>query len=53
MSNAGRRTVDGNTRDERFEQLLSLAREGGEAGEVAEHSLWIEYGYDFRSGGHE
>lgn len=53
MSNAGRRKVGGDSRDERFEQLLSLAGEGGDTGEVAEHSLWVEYGYDFRSGGHE
>ena len=40
-------------RDERFEQLLALARDGGDAGEVAEHSLWVEYGYDFRRACHE
>lgn len=34
-------------RDQRFRENLQLARDGGDAGEVAKDILWKEYGVDF------
>ena len=34
-------------RDPRFRQNLQLARDGGDAGDVAKDILWKEFGVDF------
>ena len=40
-------------RDQRFGALIDQARDGGDAGEIAVHSLWIEYGHVFGSESYE
>lgn len=39
--------TQGNTNPKRFDQLLDEAKGGDE---ISIHSLWLEFGFDYRSG---
>ena len=56
MSNGVRNEKRGrakHVRDQRFRALVDQACDGGDAGETAVHSLWVEYGHVFGSESYE